>query len=51
MAEALVRAGVNCVLREWEELFHVFHSVLTLPEARMANQELAAFIKTHISQD
>jgi epsilon-lactone hydrolase len=50
MAKALVRASVNCVLREWEGLFHVFHSVLTLPEASMANQELAAFIKTHISQ-
>jgi acetyl esterase/lipase len=48
MAGALTRAGVDCVLKEWEDLFHVFHTVISLPEAKMANQELATFIKTHI---
>jgi Esterase/lipase len=51
MARALTRAGVDCVLREWEEMFHVFHSVVTLPEARTATEELATFIKTHICKD
>ncbi len=48
MAGALTRAGVDCVLKEWEDLFHVFHTVISLPEAKKANQELATFIKTHI---
>jgi len=48
MAEALKKAGVDCTLKEWEDLFHVFHSVVYLPEARIANEEIAEFIKSHI---
>ena len=48
MAEALTRAGVDCVLSEWEDLFHVFHTVVSLPEARKATEEIADFINTHI---
>ncbi len=48
MAEALKRAGVDCVLKEWEDLFHVFHTAVNIPEAREATEELAAFIKRHI---
>ena len=47
MAEALQKAGVDCVLREWEDLFHVFHSVVRLPEAKIAIQEIASFVKKH----
>jgi acetyl esterase/lipase len=48
MAEALRRAGVDCVLKEWKDLFHVFHTVTGLPEAKKANKEIAAFIRSHI---
>lgn len=48
MAEALQKAGVDCVLREWEDLFHVFHSVVRLPEAKIAIQEIASFVSKHI---
>jgi acetyl esterase/lipase len=50
MAEALKKAGVNCTLKEWEGLFHVFHSVVYIPEARIANEEIAVFIKSHIKK-
>jgi acetyl esterase/lipase len=50
MAEALKKAGVDCTLKEWEDLFHVFHSVVYIPEARIANEEIAAFVKSHIKQ-
>lgn len=48
MAAALQKAGVDCTLKEWEDLFHVFHSAVYLPEARIACEEIAAFIKSHI---
>jgi acetyl esterase/lipase len=48
MADALQKAGVNCTLKEWEGLFHVFHSAVYLPEARVANEEIAAFVRKHI---
>jgi len=48
MADALQKAGVDCTLREWEGLFHVFHSAVYLPEARVANEEIAAYITQHI---
>jgi monoterpene epsilon-lactone hydrolase len=48
IAEALKRAGVDCTLKEWEDLFHVFHAVVNIPEARIATEELASFIKSHI---
>ncbi len=48
MAQALQKAGVDCMLKEWEGLFHVFHSAVYLPEARRANEEIAAFIKQHL---
>lgn len=51
MAEALQKAGVDCVLREWEDLFHVFHSVVRLPEAKIAIQEIASFVKKHIHKN
>jgi monoterpene epsilon-lactone hydrolase len=50
MAEALKKAGVDCTIKEWEDLFHVFHSVVYIPEARIANEEIAAFIKKHIKK-
>lgn len=50
MADALKKAGVDCTIREWEELFHVFHSVVYIPEARIANEEIAAFIQKHINK-
>ena len=48
MAKALKKAGVDCTLKEWEDLFHVFHSVVYIPEARIATEEIAAFIKKNI---
>ena len=48
MAKTLTRAGVDCALKEWEYMFHVFHTVTGLPEARKANKEIAAFIRSHI---
>jgi acetyl esterase/lipase len=48
MTEALKNAGVDCTLKEWEGLFHVFHSVVYIPESRIANKEIAAFVKKHI---
>jgi acetyl esterase/lipase len=50
MAKALTRAGVDCALKEWKDLFHVFHTVTGLPEARKANKEIAAFIRSHIDK-
>ena len=50
MADALKRAGVDCVLKEWEDLFHVFHSVVYIPESRIANEEIAVFVKSHINK-
>jgi epsilon-lactone hydrolase len=48
MAYALTSAGVDCELKEWKDMFHVFHTVVGLPEAGRANKELAAFIRNHI---
>jgi len=48
MAERLAEAGVDCTLKEWEGLFHVFHSAVYLPEAKAANEEIAAFIRKHL---
>ena len=48
MAKALKKAGVDCTIKEWEDLFHVFHSVVYIPEARIATEEIAAFIKKNI---
>lgn len=48
MAEALKKAGVDCTLKEWEGMFHVFHSVVRLPEAKVATGEIADFIKSRI---
>jgi acetyl esterase/lipase len=50
MAEALRRASVDCTFKEWEDLFHVFHTVVTIPEARTATGEIAAFIKSNINR-
>ena len=50
MADALKKAGVDCTLKEWEDLFHVFQSAVYIPEARIANEEIAAFIKKHIKK-
>jgi epsilon-lactone hydrolase len=50
MVDALTRAGVNCSFKEWDDLFHVFHAVISLPEAREANKDLAAFIRKHTSR-
>ena len=50
MAKALTRTGVDCALKEWKDLFHVFHTVTGLPEARKANKEIAAFIRSHIDK-
>ncbi len=50
MAEALKKAGVDCAIKEWEGLFHVFHSVVYIPEARIANEEIAVFIKKNINK-
>jgi len=50
MAKALKKAGVDCVIKEWEDLFHVFHSVVYIPEARIATEEIAAFVKKHINK-
>lgn len=51
MAETLKKAGVDCVIKEWEDLFHVFHTVVYIPEARIATAEIATFIKSHIKKD
>lgn len=51
MADALKRAGVDCLLKEWEDLFHVFHTVVSIPEARKATEEIASFINDHICRD
>jgi epsilon-lactone hydrolase len=50
MAEALRDSGVDCIIKEWDDLFHVFHTVVNIPEARIANEEIATFIKSHINK-
>lgn len=50
MAETLKKAGVDCMIKEWEDLFHVFHTVVYIPEARIATEEIAAFVKSHINK-
>lgn len=50
IAGALKKAGVDCTLREWEDLFHVFHSVVSLPEAKAATEEIAAFVRKNIDK-
>lgn len=50
MADALKKAGVDCTLKEWKNLFHVFQSVVYIPEARVANEEIAAFIRSRMDQ-
>ncbi|MCE5210182.1 MAG: alpha/beta hydrolase [Deltaproteobacteria bacterium] len=51
IADALKRAGVDCQFKEWEDLFHVFHTVVRIPEARRATEEIADFIKKNIDKD
>ena len=43
--------GVDCEYKEWKDLFHVFHNVVSLPESKIAGQELSAFIEKHIYKD
>lgn len=50
MRDALRKAGVDCMMKEWEDLFHVFHTVVYIPESRIANEEIAVFIKKHINK-
>jgi len=50
IAEALRTAGVDCTFKEWEDLFHVFHTVVGLPEARTATEEIASFIKRRLNK-
>lgn len=50
IAEALKKAGVDCTLKAWEGMFHVFHSVVRLPEAKVATGEIAAFIRKHLNK-
>jgi acetyl esterase/lipase len=51
MADVLKRDGVDCTFKEWEDLFHVFHTVVNIPEAKTATEELASFIRSHIHKD
>jgi monoterpene epsilon-lactone hydrolase len=38
-------AGIDCDLRVWEGMWHVFEYYLALPEARASLKEIAAFIE------
>lgn len=46
LAQRLRAAGVDCDLRVWEGLWHVFE-FYPMPEAGQSIAEIAAFIKTH----
>ena len=46
LAQRLRAAGVDCELRVWEGLWHVFE-FYPIPEARQSIVEIAEFIKTH----
>jgi len=48
IAASLENSGVDCTLRVWEDLFHVFHSVVSLPEAIMATEDIAAFVRNRV---
>lgn len=50
LADTLRNAGVDCMIKEWEDLFHVFHTVVYIPEARIATEEIASFITDHIQK-
>ena len=51
IADALKTAGVDCTFKEWEDLFHVFHTVVGIPESRKATEEIGSFIKSRIYKD
>lgn len=49
MDERLRAAGVDAQLEVHEGLFHVFQSIVYLPESQQANQRLADFMRSHLS--
>jgi acetyl esterase/lipase len=49
---AALAAGVDAKTVVWPGMFHVFHMFApTLPEARQANEQIAAFIKSRVNDD
>jgi acetyl esterase/lipase len=47
LAEALRRAGVECSLRQWDRMFHVFPLSTFLPEAKEAFEQVASFLRNN----
>jgi monoterpene epsilon-lactone hydrolase len=47
LAQKLREAGVECDLRVWEGMWHVFE-FYAIPEAKTSLQEVSAFIRAHI---
>jgi acetyl esterase/lipase len=48
LAERARAAGVDVTLKVWDAMFHVFHGVTFLPEARRAHAEIAEFARRHL---
>jgi acetyl esterase/lipase len=40
-------AGVDVTLEEWQDMFHVFQAMASLPEAQQATEKIGAFIRAH----
>lgn len=40
-------AGVDVTLEEWQDMFHVFQAMASLPEARQATDKIGAFVRAH----
>ncbi|WP_333815900.1 transcriptional regulator BetI [Tabrizicola sp.] len=51
LAAALERAGTPVVLRDWPGLWHVFEFYRVLPEAAASLDEIAAFLRSHLSPE
>jgi acetyl esterase/lipase len=50
LVERARAAGVDVTLREYEGLWHVFHSFLYIPEARAAVDDIATFMRSSLGR-
>ncbi|MDD3921371.1 MAG: alpha/beta hydrolase [Eubacteriales bacterium] len=50
IAKAMQQQGVDVLLEEWENMWHVWH-VFDVPESRKAMEHISDYILTHINAD
>jgi epsilon-lactone hydrolase len=48
LAEAFRRAGVDCTLRQWDDMFHAFQLSTFLPESKESIQHVVDFVKARL---